>query len=338
MKRYRGCYHDAVLRIAARIVKILEVEFPDRRRLILANRSAGTSRRHRETCRSVEQLFGPTSPSITGEPFVWTASPEHASKILTRSAASDQLIVVSIGGDGTHNQILSTAIAGELPRLSFARVPLGSGNDSTGIGRIDEYIRGIENGFVERQIPAVLVETRRRRLFAFNIASIGIDAYVTALHDRWRARLPGDTYRFAADLAVLRFENNVGLRESQLSGTDECDTSIDFGHALRNMIVFGVDGHRTYGDHMRVLPGDENVCIIGTAGLFTKIRIKKLFFTGRHTDQPETTMARLKTLRVDYDGSLPLQVDGEAYWIAPEEFPVIFSRIERSVVSIDPMM
>lgn len=331
----RRCYHDAVLRIAERIVSVLDDSHPGQPRLVLANRNAGTPRRHREICRAAERFLGGLGDGLDGIPFVWTATPDHAVQVLGRTADGERRIIVSIGGDGTHNVVLSAALAGGLRELVFLRVPAGSGNDSTQEGRIEEYLARLDNGLSERSIPAVLVETRRRRFYSFNIASIGIDAYITDLHDRWRARLPGDTYRLAADLAVLRYEKNVGLSESTLSGVDINGATVDFGADVRNLIVFGVDGHRTYGDHMRVLPAGENVCIIGTAGLREKIRMKRLFFSGDHTDQPATTMATLRSLTVDYDGRLPFQVDGEAVWLEPDEFPVQFSRIERSLTVID---
>ena len=331
----RRCYHDAVLRIVERLVSILDQTYPDRPRLVLANRNAGTPRRHREICRAVERYIGSDAYRLDGVPFVWTVSPEHAVQVLDRSAHGDSRIVVSIGGDGTHNVVLSAALARDRRDLVFVRVPAGSGNDSTTVGRIDDYLARLDHGLVERTIPAVLVETQQRRFYSFNIAGMGIDAYVTALHDRWRSRLPGDTYRLMADLAVLRYEKNVSLGPSRLTGVRGNGETIDLGSAVRNLIVFGVDGHRTYGDHMRVLPGDENVCIIGTAGLREKIRMKKLFFAGAHTDQPTTTMAALDSLSVEYAGRLPLQVDGEAFWIEAEEFPVRFSRIQRSVSVID---
>lgn len=266
---------------------------------------------------------------------MWTHSVAHAVETMEKIVDGRDLIVVSIGGDGTHNGVLSAVLDARHKNVAFVRVPVGSGNDSTSVGRIGEYLSSLGGALGVREIPAVEVQTRRRRLYSFNIASLGIDAYVTDLHDKWRRRFPGNTYRIAADLAVLRFEKNVGLGPSRLIGTTTEGTEVDMGAGVRNLIVFGAEGGRTYGDHMRVLPGEENVCIIGTAGLLEKIRIKKLFFSGRHGDLPVTTMARLESLRVEYAGRLPLQVDGEAHWIDEDEFPVTFSRIERSVTVIN---
>ncbi len=324
-------YHDAIRHIAGRVILRLRTAFPSAGFLVLANPTAGTRRRHREICRVADQLA-----KTKVEPFaslVWTPSVDVA--VAEIEAATPGTIVVSVGGDGTHNHILSTAATAEPNDLAFLRVPAGSGNDSTQTGGIEEFLRTIERPLEKRNSSAVVLETRTRRFFAFNIASLGIDAYITDLHDRWRRKFPGNTYRLAADLAVLRFETIVGLRETRLHGVDISGSKVDFGAAVRNLIAFGVTGHRTYGDHMNVLPGDDNVCIIGTGGIAQKLRMKQLFFSGEHVDQPLTTMAQLSELIVEYEGSLPAQLDGEAHWISSDEFPVRFSLRDSAVTVIE---
>ena len=87
---------------------------------------------------------------------------------------------------------------------------------------------------------------------------------------------------------------------------------------------------------MQVLPGDENVCVLGTAGLRDKFRMKRLFYAGLHIHESLTKMYRSTEITMEYDGRLPLQMDGEAVWLDGTDFPLTMKVRERAVSIIDP--
>ena len=67
-----------------------------------------------------------------------------------------------------------------------------------------------------------------------------------------------------------------------------------------SMVVVGASGHRTYGGHMPVLPGDENVCIVDGMSIMRKISQKKLFYLGTHGELPEVSFHRADRVDIDY--------------------------------------
>lgn len=87
---------------------------------------------------------------------------------------------------------------------------------------------------------------------------------------------------------------------------------------------------------MRVLPGSENVCVIERAGLLEKLRMKRLFYAGRHTEEPITAMYSLRELTGEYSGALPLQYDGEAHFLRAHDFPLTMEVISSAVRVLAP--
>lgn len=351
-------YQDALESVVAAIDRVLARYALPRRRVYIANPHAGTRHRHRRTVAFVRHALTSDDKALTPSDgaetdgaetvsVVWTAAGDEAIAAVEsearRADPSNPTLIVTLGGDGTHNYALRAGIDAA-DRLMFLRVPLGSGNDSGPSASLTEFFDGLAawDGVTPspRWIPAVEVVSAgpavRPAYAAFNIASIGIDAFITAMHDRWRAILPGNTYRLLVNLAVLRYETIVDLQPIGVRLIEEGGGTVDLGKAVRMLIAFGVTGHRTYGDHMNVLPGEENLCILGYAGLLDKLRMKRLFYQGKHVDEAITSMHRAREIVLSYEKSLPLQMDGEAIELAGDDFPVTLRVRERAVRIIDP--
>lgn len=319
--------------------------------LCIANRRAGTRARHRVvvgTAQAMYRMRSGVADDVLGDPtpIIWTDTPEAATELVGRAIrervdnGATHPVIVSLGGDGTHRSVLqagaewlrtypANSFDARGPR--FLRVPLGSGNDSADFETIATLSESPETVFTPHWIPALRITSRSRSWWAFNIASVGIDAFVTAMHDRWRRILPGNTYRVIADLAVLRFERILDLGPMRITLNEA-----PVPETIYSLVAVGASGNRTYGNHMRVLPGAENVCIIGSAGLREKLRLKALFYAGAHVDEPLTRMATAQRVVIDYRGRLPLQMDGEATWVEADEWPVTIEVVERAVTVFGP--
>jgi diacylglycerol kinase family enzyme len=311
---------------------LLHRHFPHRPVVFVANPAAGTRHRHRVVERIARTHCGGEGP----EPEIWwTESGEEARRRvrerLDRVGATPP-IVVSLGGDGTHNHILQAGMGRDSAAL-FLRLPLGSGNDAAGTASLRDALDELAEAVAPRRIPVVRIVGQRSSHVAFNIASVGIDAYVTILHDRWRRILPGNTYRLLVDLAVLRYDRALAVGPLAIEVNAPEGFPVDLGAKPRSLVALGATGHRTYGDHMAVLPGEENLCVIAQTGLLDKLRMKGLFYRGAHIHQPITEMYRATAVTFNYNGRMPLQFDGEARWLDTEDFPVRMS-IEAGAVSV----
>jgi len=158
-----------------------------------------------------------------------TNSAGHA-KNLARSvleiAASDATpstiyLIITAGGDGTSLEVqceLAVKILEEKnqqlsDRVCILRLPFGTGNDGSDGRRLDESLVLLtEKSHFEKQ-SAILVYSARhpeKVSYSFNIASIGIDAFVTHMTNRVKNLFPGDFYKIWVDLACvfLRWQND----------------------------------------------------------------------------------------------------------------------------------
>ncbi|HUX50728.1 MAG TPA: diacylglycerol kinase family protein [Spirochaetia bacterium] len=250
------------------------------------------------------------------------------------AADAPRRLLVSVGGDGTHEEVLSVLYQADpsvLQRLEIFRLPMGTGNDAADAGEVQEACELLYGGENSRRISALRVQaTGLDPFFSFNIASMGLDAFVTDVTNRLRGVVPGDTYKAIADVATLFYEPTFrrGPMEIRIESPEGSQETLSGRFVL---LAMGVSGHRVYGGAKPVLPGDENLCIVSSVSVIRKIQLKKLFYSGTHVDQPETTMRKARRIVVQYDGKIPVQVDGESRWLHPEHFPVSIEILEPRV-------
>ena len=270
----------------------------------------------------------------------FTERPGHA-RVITegildrevRSGSGIERLLIGCGGDGTSNEICSALVGADGPlldRLKLVRLPLGTGNDVADASTFAEAYDLILGGQHTETTGALQVTSGptagpgaagRQVHYAFNIASIGLDAYIVELTNRLKRIIPGDAYRSVVDIASLFYERHVtplpmDIRISSDWGENKVNSFVP------SMVVMGVSGSRTYGGHLHVLPGVENVCLVSRMGVLDKIRNKKLFYEGRHRGLPWVSFHHGKRLEVEYRGRIPMQLDGELVWLSPQDFPV----------------
>jgi diacylglycerol kinase family enzyme len=261
-----------------------------------------------------------------------TERPGHARTITegilddeARSASGIERLLIGCGGDGTSNEICSALVDADgslLDRLKLLRLPLGTGNDVADAPTFTVAYDMILGNLATVVTGAMRVSAAGSPVrHAFNIASIGLDAYIAALTDKLKRVIPGDAYRSLVDIGSLFYEQKVKPKPMDiiLSG-DAGVTRVD--SFVPSMVVIGVSGSRTYGGHVKVLPGEENVCLVGRMSILAKIRNKKLFYVGGHGVLPEVSFHRAHRMEVHYTGAIPMQLDGELVWLRPQDFPV----------------
>ena len=166
--------------------------------------------------------------------------------------------------------------------------------------------------------------------YSFNIGSVGLDAYIVGLTNRFKRIIPGEAYKVMVDLGSLFYEQRVRPRPMSIrlwnGGGSTCIDSI-----VPSMVVVGISGRRTYGGHMPVLPGDENVCIIDGMSIPAKVASKKLFYEGRHGELAETSFHTANRVDIESSGRVPMQLDGELLWLDTGDFPLSLQVIEPKI-------
>jgi len=264
----------------------------------------------------------------------FTEYPGHArliaEQILTREERTSsglEHLLISCGGDGTSNEICTTLVdadASLLERLKLLRLPLGTGNDVADAATFSQAYELILGPQRTTKTGALHVTTSQgKALYSFNIASVGLDAYIAGLTNRFKRAIPGQAYKVMVDIGTLFYEQRVkpGPMDIRL-WWEGAETRID--GFVPSMVVVGISGCRTYGGHMRVLPGQQNVCLVASMSVLKKVRSKKLFYQGLHGTLPEVRFASADRVDIEYNASMPLQLDGELTWLQGPDFPISF--------------
>jgi diacylglycerol kinase family enzyme len=238
-------------------------------------------------------------------------------------------IFVSFGGDGTHQEVLN-GITERGVDTRLCRYPMGTGNDGVDVTTPEDLVQIVFHGPKSsgRNLEAVRVTTSRgfNRLSG-NITGVGMDAYIGFLSQKYKKTLPGKAYKIAADLGVLFYRKKYDLRECTvvLQALDESTKEV---HLIPGIMCFGASGTRTYGMGIPILPSKENVCLIPMGSLGQNLALKSLLYKAEHVKNSRVQMHEARKLEVHYDALLPMQMDGEIAWLEPEDFPLVFERIQ----------
>lgn len=241
--------------------------------------------------------------------------PGHAID-LAAGAAHDCDIVLTVGGDGTANEVVNGMLSNGRSPVPLGLVPLGTANDfatSLGISAKGEALA-----------QPLLAEHRRRidlgragNRYFVNVAGAGFDAAVAHwVNSRWK--LFGGTVMYVAGiLRTLAVFNPVWMR-IELDGVPR----------EGKIFMVAVGNNAAYAGGFRMCPDavpDDGWLDVVTIGDVRKIEVPALLprvFSGGHLAHPKVATARVRTVTVTADPPQPAHVDGEPITHTPVTFTV----------------
>ncbi|MDR0784903.1 MAG: diacylglycerol kinase [Treponema sp.] len=239
-------------------------------------------------------------------------------------------LIITAGGDGTSLEVLSalfSAIEKDKrlkERCAILRLPMGTGNDGADAWELDEALDLLlKPARVEfaRGLRLLTSTPGKGGFLAFNILSVGLDAFVTHNTNRMKGKLPGDFYKLWLDVAALFYDKIYHVGPMSVKTFDENMNLTDEFQETLLLLAVGASGRRTYGSHNRILPDDRNVCVIRQTSLLRKIALKEQVRKGTHIDKPQTILTN--ACRVEFQGAYPIlaQMDGETVLLNKEDYP-----------------
>lgn len=274
-----------------------------------------------------------------------------ASELLDEAAMRhrQQWLVIIAAGDGTCHEFLDTlSRAPDDPRERFTihRLPMGTGNDGAdGRDLAESLSRLYPGGEIRKQAAVRVIPARGGPAFerlndgewrSFNIASIGLDAYVTSMTNKLKSFMPGDSYKLWLDLASIFFDRVYPLSEMKISAFSKEGRLISEYEGQFLLLAFGVSGRRTYGSNKPILPDDDNVCTVRQMPFLRKMKLKTPIASGRHREFPEAILFSAHSLEVQYASRTLVQMDGEDNELEPEDFPLRFELTEPIIRHLGP--
>ncbi len=187
--------------------------------------------------------------------------------------------------------------------IAVLRLPFGTGNDGADSpklkGALDLLINPVHIEFA----PAVQFMTASGGqasaggpYLAFNILSVGLDAYVTHMTNKMKGKMPGDSYKLWLDVAALFYDSVYKVDYLDVRALDESQT--------------------------KILPDERNVCGLKQMPVHRKLINKIAAIKGTHINNPEAIMLNANRLEIMGDQPILAQMDGETILLKPEDFPI----------------
>lgn len=291
-----------------------------------------------------------------------------AKAVVTQLVATDESdsenLIVTAGGDGTSLEVQTAlykcALEGPkqheviTKKLTILRLPLGTGNDGTDGHSVEENIELLKGGLTFTNAKAIKVypenelteemirsssykkkpekyqnmENLLPPWYTFNIASMGLDAYVVYMTNSVKQKLPGNFYHLCVPLSGFVYDKDfptgtatIEMFDSDGNKTGEIITPI-------TLMAFGASGYRVYGGGHKILPNEHNLCICPKVSLLTLIKENHRFVDGSFVGTNLASLHTAEKIRVSYDKPILMQCDGETVMLSPAHFPLIMERTE----------
>ncbi|MCL1992756.1 MAG: diacylglycerol kinase [Spirochaetes bacterium] len=265
------------------------------------------------------------------------AGKKAALQLIEEAAGNEEpfYLVITASGDGTCHEVLS-AVYGAAPHvrsnMAALRLPMGTGNDGTCSNNLAGALELLMNPVSLFYAPALRLTTAaggplsaqhggKATFLAFNILSVGADAFVTHMTNKMKGRLPGDSYKLWVDIAAVFYDILYKIDYFDLRALDDQNREVLSFRERLLLLAMGASGHRTYGAGKRILPDERNVCAVKQTHLFQKLVLKKLLMQGRLPESPNSINFSARRIEFSTKGPILAQTDGETVLLQDGDFP-----------------
>jgi diacylglycerol kinase (ATP) len=255
---------------------------------------------------------------------------------LARSAAEDGAgLLVVVGGDGTVNEVVNGLDAADR-KPEVAVIPRGTGWDfvrSHGITRdVEQAVEIALRGRV-RELDLGRVAYRswageEAGSWFANIASVGMSGAIAQRANGTTKALGGKISYLLATFAVFARWRNCEVR-----------VSVDAENRGGRMHDVIVANGAYFGGGMKICPDalpDDGLFDVLLIGDLTKrdllVTLPKSY-AGRHLPHPKAELLRGRTVSVEADETLPIELDGEQPGTSPVRFEVVPKALRLRVPS-----
>ncbi len=231
-------------------------------------------------------------------------------------AAKEGRPVIVVGGDGSLHEVVNGILSAER-RIPLGIIPAGSGNDYAW-NTLKLPRNPVEA--VERAFNGHLIDSDagivNGKYFA-NSFSVGLDADI-AVTASWLKKYPlmsGERLYYTSTIRQLLLEYNKcpWLTFDLDAGSAQVQESKTQAH----YVLMAVTNGPTYGAGFRINPtadhtdGLFDVCTINFTPLLRALRLLPTVQKGQHSDLPEVTFYRAKTVHIESRLMVNIQMDGE---------------------------
>ncbi len=260
----------------------------------------------------------------------YTEYPLHAIEITRNAIKSGYDIIVSVGGDGTMNEVLNGFFENDYiinNNVCLAVFSRGTGCDlvrTLDIGKeVDDIIRILKNEKTIRcdvgKVNFIEYGGENKTRYFLNVSDVGIGAETTYRVNRNSKALKGFLSFLIGTLATIIVYKNKKL-----------NITIDNSFAIAGKINSVIIGNgRYFGGGMHVAPDaqiDDGLFDIILLGNLTKMELIMNFskiYKGTHLSHPKVKHHRGRKIKIYGDKDTLIEVDGEQPGAIDAEFEVV---------------
>jgi diacylglycerol kinase (ATP) len=231
------------------------------------------------------------------------------------AAANDGRGVIIVGGDGSVHEVVNGILC------SGRHVPLGivgagSGNDFAwnSLKLPQDPAAAVERAF-NGQLVEVDAGIVNGRYFA-NSFSVGLDADIAVAADRMKnfPLMSGARLYYITTVKQLLFGyHRCPWLSFKLDGGDEQTNTMQ----AKRFVAIAVTNGPAYGAGFRINPNADHtdglfdICTIDYMPLLRALRLLPIVKKGEHVGQPEITFYRAKSVSIESQKPVNVQMDGE---------------------------
>lgn len=292
---------------------------------VIVNPNAG-NRKGKKDWERISELFCRENIPIVP---VFTLRKGHAIEYTREAIDSGFRKFISVGGDGTLNEIINGIFTQEkIPsnEIVVGMVPVGTGNDWGRMFGIPTIYEGAVRVIAEKKIMLHDIgvvkyyqgsESQTR--YFINIAGLGFEALVVKKTNKQKDK--------GRSNQALYFYNLISSLISY--SKTRAEIIIDDKKTVARIFSLNVGNGRYCGGGMRqtpdALPDDGllDVTIIKEMGRIEIIKNLKILYDGTILSHPRVDGYRCKNVRISTDSLLYVESDGESLGHTPAEFSII---------------
>lgn len=276
------------------------------------------------------RLWDDLAPRLGGIDTRFTSAPNHATALARELLGAGYERIVSVGGDGTFNEVINGFLdRGQpvRPDATLALLPLGTGSDfqrSLGISDIAHAIDLVRNNAPARETDIGCVRYaaheggERTRYFA-NVVSFGMGGEVASGAKNFLKVAGGKTAFLFSTLRVF-FSYSAKTASIMLDGREA-------GRFTITNIAIG--NGRFHGGGMHVCPlaklddGELEVTVIERLSMFELARDLPVLYSDNVYSHPKVHHFRAREFRAASEERVSIEVDGEALGVLPLEISIV---------------
>jgi len=257
----------------------------------------------------------------------------HAIEIAGESIISGFRKIITIGGDGTLNEVVNGVFTNHVcppSDITLGLIPVGTGNDwGRMLGIPLDYAKAVK---IIREDKRMLHDigmisfyngTEKKERYFINIAGLGFESVVVSKTNFQKDHGHGGKLIYFYNLitSLISYKNT------------EAEIIIDGEVRHANVFSVNIGNGRYCGGGMRqtphALPDDGllDVTIINGMGKFEIIRNLKILYDGSILDHPKVQGYKCKNVKVSSDSIIYTEADGESLGHTPAEFNILPSVI-----------